>query len=213
MCARCHQCLGDRGDLTEAKRVDQELEDIPVTDVLADMPINFLGRSISISRQVHGATHTTATLVAPKYGSERMIFVPAELTSSLAAHVAQLRIEDLGEQMFRTPLGRLWNRNNAGAEWRRIRSDVGLSEDFTLHALRHTFASNLIASGCDVITVQRALGHAQPSITLNVYSHLWPSAEDRTRSATAAFVASVADSADSVRTETGKPQVRGLPYR
>lgn len=78
--------------------------------------INFLGRSISISRQVQGATHTTATLVAPKYGSERMIFVPAELTSSLAAHVAQLRIEDLGEQMFRTPLGRLWNRNNAGAE-------------------------------------------------------------------------------------------------
>lgn len=61
----------------------------------------------------------------------------------------------------------------------------------TLHTLRHTFASNLIASGCDVVTVQRALGHSQPSITLNVYSHLWPSAEDRTRAATASFMASL----------------------
>jgi site-specific recombinase XerD len=86
---------------------------------------------------------------------------------------------------------------------------AGLPDDVTLHTLRHTFASNLIASGCDVVTVQRALGHAQPSITLNVYSHLWPSAEDRTRAATAAFMASVADSADSLRTEIKKPQVRG----
>ena len=81
--------------------------------------------------------------------------------------------------------------------------------EVTLHTLRHTFASNLIASGCDVVTVQRALGHAQPSITLNTYSHLWPSAEDKTRAATAGFMGSVTGSADSVRTEREKPQVSG----
>jgi hypothetical protein len=32
-------------------------------------------------------------------------------------------------------------------------------------------ASGLIAAGCDVVTVQRALGHVAPSITLNTYSH------------------------------------------
>jgi len=78
-----------------------------------------------------------------------------------------------------------------------------------LHALRHTYASSLIAAGCDVVTVQRALGHAQPSITLNVYSHLWPSAEDKTRAATAGFMAEIGASADSLRTGAGKPQVRG----
>jgi integrase len=40
-----------------------------------------------------------------------------------------------------------------------------------------------IASGCDVVTVQRALGHASATTNLNTYSHLWPTAEDRTRSA------------------------------
>jgi integrase len=50
---------------------------------------------------------------------------------------------------------------------------------------RHNFASGLIAAGCDVVTVQRALGHARATTTLDTYSHLWPSAEDRTRDAAA----------------------------
>lgn len=45
----------------------------------------------------------------------------------------------------------------------------------TSHALRHTYASNLIAAGCDVVTVQRALGHSQQSIVLNTHRHWWPS--------------------------------------
>src|SRR5699024_2907266 len=56
-------------------------------------------------------------------------------------------------------------------------------EGITLHDLRHFFASGLIASGCDVVTVQRAMGHSSASITLNTYSPLWPDAADRTRTA------------------------------
>jgi integrase len=54
-----------------------------------------------------------------------------------------------------------------------------------LHDLRHFYASGLIASGCDVVTVRRALGHASATTTLTTYSHLWPSAEYRTRAAAA----------------------------
>ncbi len=42
------------------------------------------------------------------------------------------------------------------------------------HDLRHTFASLLLANGEDVVRVSRLLGHASPSITLNVYSHMLP---------------------------------------
>jgi len=34
-----------------------------------------------------------------------------------------------------------------------------------------------------VVTVQRSLGHAKATTTLNTYAHLWPTAEDRTRKA------------------------------
>jgi integrase len=80
---------------------------------------------------------------------------------------------------------------------------VGLDE-FTLHDLRHYYASGLIAAGCDVVTVQHALGHSSPTITLNIYSHLWPKAEDRTRGAAEALMqAATSETADSVRTLGG----------
>jgi len=62
---------------------------------------------------------------------------------------------------------------------------VELQEGVRLHDLRHFYASGLIAAGCDVVTVQRALGNSKASTTLETYSHLWPSAEDKTRKAAA----------------------------
>ena len=53
------------------------------------------------------------------------------------------------------------------------------------------------------MTVQRALGHAKATTTLNTYSHLWPTAEDRTRQAAEAMLVealAVENPADSVRT-------------
>jgi integrase len=43
-----------------------------------------------------------------------------------------------------------------------------------VHDLRHTFASHLIVDlRLDVAQVSRILGHARPSITLDVYTHLF----------------------------------------
>jgi hypothetical protein len=59
----------------------------------------------------------------------------------------------------------------------------------------------LISEGCDVVTVQRALGHSSATTTPNTYSHLWPTAEDRTCKAAAAIMeTSVGILADAVRT-------------
>ena len=43
--------------------------------------------------------------------------------------------------------------------------------DTHLHALRHFSATQAIAAGFDAVTVGARLGHADPSITLRVYSH------------------------------------------
>ena len=71
----------------------------------------------------------------------------------------------------------------------------------TLHDLRHYYASGLIAAGCDVVTVPRALGHSKATTTLNTKAHLWPTAEDRTRKAAASMMVDVLGVADSLRTD------------
>ncbi len=43
----------------------------------------------------------------------------------------------------------------------------------TLHSLRHTFASLLIAQKHDPVFVADQLGHSNPSITLRVYAHVF----------------------------------------
>jgi Phage integrase family len=63
----------------------------------------------------------------------------------------------------------------------------------TLHDLRHFFASGLIASGCDVVTVQRAMGHRKATTTFGTYAHLWPTAEDKTRAGAASMMLQVID--------------------
>jgi integrase len=71
--------------------------------------------------------------------------------------------------------------NLVDCHWRSTRTDAGIAHK--LHDLRHYFASGLIAAGCDVVTVQRAMGHASAMTTLNTYAHLWPTVEDKTRAA------------------------------
>jgi integrase len=47
----------------------------------------------------------------------------------------------------------------------------------TFHTLRHSCASAMIASGAPITEVQHRLGHANPAITLLVYSHFLKHAE------------------------------------
>ena len=47
----------------------------------------------------------------------------------------------------------------------------------TLHSLRHTNATLMIAGGMNARTVANRLGHAQTSTTMNIYSHAIQSAD------------------------------------
>lgn len=166
-------------------------------------------RELRIARQVQRDSREVAVR-APKYGSERTIFVPQELVTILSQHIETFLPDAVPSSfLFRASGGGPLDRNAVHFRWRSATSAARVV-GVRLHDLRHFFASGLIAQGCDVVTVQRALGHASATTTLATYSHLWPNAEDRTRNASASLIrSSLANPADSLRTETVSVQVRG----
>ena len=145
--------------------------------------IDFLRRRLTVRRQVQRGGGGSVELRAPKHGSERTVTLPDSLLELLAAHIEHhVSDDDPDGWLFRTPNGNPPHQNTVGHQWRKATRASGL-EGIRLHDLRHFYASGLIASGCDVVTVQRALGHASANTTLSTYSHLWPDADDRTRTA------------------------------
>ena len=135
-------------------------------------------------------------------GSDQPIPVPQDLALLLAASV-----QKYPSDMMVT--------NGAGTDrcgpwiierWMRdIREKIdGLPEEFTFHDLRHYLASLLIAKGADVKTVQARIRHASAKTTLDTYGHLWPDADESTRSAIGSVIAERMGrqiTADPVRTE------------
>lgn len=162
--------------------------------------IDFLRRTLAVQRQVQRAGKGEVSITLPKYGSERLVHIPDGLVQILAAHVQQVGVHGEQQWLFIGEQGLPPHQNTSGYWWRKTVKAAGL-EAVRLHDLRHFYASGLIAAGCDVVTVQRALGHSKATTTLNTYAHLWPTAEDRTRSAAGAMMDdALGISADSLRT-------------
>jgi integrase len=147
--------------------------------------IDWMRRKINIVRQVQYLGAAGVDIKEPKDGSARTIPLPDSLINILSRQVRNNpRVTDwlfFGQHQATTT-----------ENWKRTAKRAGV-DGFTPHSLRHFYASGLIASGADVVTVQRAMGHSSATITLNTYAHLWPTAEDRTRSAAAELMASVQD--------------------
>jgi integrase len=114
--------------------------------------------------------------------SRRTISIPATLVAELRKHrlALQERALALGvgriaedALVFGTWDGKPRRPDSLSREWS---TNVGI---VSLHALRHTHASQLITAGVDVGSVSRRLGHANPTTTLRTYAHLFSSNDDR----------------------------------
>lgn len=113
--------------------------------------------------------HGKRTLGLPKTWERRSVPLPEFLTNLLET----IRPDPAKGWVFTGARGEAVNDKNwRNRVWTVACTDLGL-DDITIHHLRHTAASLAIAAGADVKVIQRMLGHASASITLDVYGHLW----------------------------------------
>ena len=74
--------------------------------------------------------------------------------------------------------GGFMNLSNFERWWRGFRKEAGF-EGLRFHELRHTQATQLLANGVDLKTVQDRMGHANGAITLNWYAHAVPENDEK----------------------------------
>lgn len=66
-----------------------------------------------------------------------------------------------------------------------------------LHALRHTYASTLLANGVSIRELATYLGHEKLSSTLEIYTHMLPSSHQRAQAAISGYLRDTITSPDT----------------
>lgn len=110
-----------------------------------------------------------------KGSKERLVPIGGKAVQSLRAYLDKGRPRLVGireeRRVFVNHRGAGLSRQGLYKIVQRHAGTAGLADRMSPHTLRHTFATHLLAGGCDLRSVQEMLGHADIATT-QIYTHL-----------------------------------------
>ncbi len=123
-----------------------------------------IGEALALRRRDASAGETL--MVTGKGRKQRLVPVLPVVARAIAAYL-QACPYDSGRDgpLFVGARGKALAAGVVQRQVRRLRVRLGLPETATPHALRHSFATHLLAGGGDLRTIQELLGHASLSTT------------------------------------------------
>jgi integrase/recombinase XerD len=110
-----------------------------------------------------------------KGSKERLVPVGREAIAAVRSYLQRGRPALVGlreeRHLFVNQRGSGLTRQGLYKIVQRHAADAGLADKMSPHTLRHTFATHLLAGGCDLRSLQEMLGHADIATT-QMYTHL-----------------------------------------
>ena len=104
-----------------------------------------------------------------KGAKDRVTMLPDRLVEPLRTHLRRVRA--LHVQDLTAGHGAVWLPEALSRALKVAAVRVGIAKPVSAHTLRHSFATHLLQSGCDIRTVQELLGHADVATTM-IYTHV-----------------------------------------
>jgi integrase/recombinase XerC len=122
-----------------------------------------ISEALSLTRRM---TCGDNLMITGKGGKVRIVPLLDIARRAIADYLASCPFTlEMDEPMFRGRRGGPLYARSVQALMQRLRSALNLPESATPHALRHSFATHLLANGADLRTIQELLGHASLTTT------------------------------------------------
>lgn len=116
-----------------------------------------------------------AAKTAHKVKNPMNIPINSELFDVLSVWRSQASAQEEDEFVFvNKATGREFRKEVLRKPWKRIKTLAKLPDNLDLYSLRHNFASQLIMTGADLLTVSKLMGHTKIQTTIEHYGHLAP---------------------------------------
>ncbi|MFE4971850.1 tyrosine-type recombinase/integrase [Kitasatospora sp. NPDC056651] len=147
--------------------------------------VDLLHATVTVEQQIQQTAKHGVYVGPPKTTrSYRTVPLPKMAVQAVTAHLRDFPVADPEGWLFTAPTGGpVVYTHFMDGSWRPACQRAGIPKGTGPHALRHHYASLLIKHGESVKTVSERLGHTNAAMTLNIYTHLWPDSEERTRAA------------------------------
>jgi integrase len=129
--------------------------------------------AVSISRSL-SQTRAGLTFKETKNQSSRLVVLPNSAVNALEVHrEAQNVFRDQFDLIFAEPDGTPLKPNSISASVSALfkRLKIPKPKGASLHLLRHSHGSHLLAAGMELPAVSERLGHSSVMVTATVYSH------------------------------------------
>ena len=148
--------------------------------------VNFDRHTIAIRQTVKYVNRKVYISQYPKTSrSRRTVTVATEILPEIKAWIRDCRLKAMRDELwqdngllFPAEHGLPRNPDYATRLGRKYRKLAALPENFCLHSLRHTSATQLLLHGINYKVVQERLGHSSPVVTLKTYAHVMPGQDE-----------------------------------
>jgi integrase/recombinase XerC len=126
-----------------------------------------IGEALALERAAVGRdpARLRQLLITGKGGKQRLVPVLPVIAAAIGDYLAVCPYQGASEPLFLGARGRRLQAPIVRRLMQDLRRGLGLPESATPHALRHSFATHLLAGGADLRTIQELLGHASLSTT------------------------------------------------